>query len=91
MLEIIKTDNRRKTMEEIKGMSDAEARTWLMKHGYGLAEIDGIMAGEDMCANPGAPAEKAAPVKATPAPVAKAAPKAAPTATATKAAPKASK
>ena len=74
-------------MEEIKGMSDAEARTWLMKHGYGLAEIDGIMAGEDMCANPGAPAEKAAPVKAAPAPVAKAAPKA----TATKAAPKASK
>lgn len=72
-------------MEEIKGMSDAEARTWLMKHGYGLAEIDGIMAGEDMCANPGAPAEKAVPVKA--APVAKAAPKAA----ATKAAPKASK
>ena len=74
-------------MEEIKGMSDAEARRWLMKHGYGLAEIDGIMAGEDMCANPGAPAEKAAPVKAAPAPVAKAAPKA----TATKAAPKASK
>ena len=74
-------------MEEIKGMSDAEARRWLMKHGYGLAEIDGIMAGEDMCANPGAPAEKAVPVKAAPAPVTKAAPKAA----ATKAAPKASK
>jgi hypothetical protein len=73
-------------MEEIKGMSEVEARKWLMKHGYGLAEIDGIMAGEDMCANPGAPPEKAAP-----APVAKAAPKAAPTATATKAAPKASK
>ena len=70
-------------MEEIKGMSDVEARTWLMKHGYGLAEIDGIMAGEDMCANPGAPEGPA--VKA--APVAKAAPKAAPT----KAAPKASK
>ena len=87
MLEIIKTDNRRKTMEEIKGMSDAEARKYLMKHGYGLAEIDGIMAGEDMCANPGAPAEKAVPVKAAPAPVTKAAPKAA----ATKAAPKASK
>jgi len=85
MLEIIKTDNRRKTMEEIKGMSDVEARTWLMKHGYGLAEIDGIMAGEDMCANPGAPEGPA--VKAAPAaPVAKAAPKAA-----TKAAPKASK
>ena len=74
-------------MEEIKGMSEVEARKWLMKHGYGLAEIDGIMAGEDMCANPGAPAEKAVPVKATPAPVTKAAPKAA----ATKAAPKASK
>jgi len=74
-------------MEEIKGMSEVEARKWLMKHGYGLAEIDGIMAGEDMCANPGAPAEKAVPVKAAPAPVTKAAPKAA----ATKAAPKASK
>ena len=37
MLEIIKTDNRRKTMEEIKGMSDVEARTWLMKHGYGFS------------------------------------------------------
>ena len=73
-------------MEEIKGMSDAEARRWLMKHGYGLDEIVGIMAGEDMCANPGAPAEKVAPVKAAPAPAAKAAPKAA-----TKAAPKASK
>ena len=73
-------------MEEIKGMSDAEARRWLAKHGYGLAEIDGIMAGEDMCANPGAPEGPA--VKAAPAaPVAKAAPKAAPT----KAAPKASK
>jgi len=72
-------------MEEIKGMSDAEARKWLMKHGYGLAEIDGVMAGEDMCANPGAPEGPA--VKAAPAaPVAKAAPKAA-----TKAAPKASK
>ena len=87
MLEIIKTDNRRKTMGEIKGMSDAEARKYLMKHGYGLSEIDGIVAGEDMCANPGAPAEKAAPVKAAPAPVTKAAPKA----SATKAAPKASK
>jgi len=74
-------------MEEIKGMSEVEARKWLMKHGYGLAEIDGIMAGEDMCANPGAPAEKIVPVKAAPTPVAKAAP----TATATKAAPKASK
>jgi hypothetical protein len=38
-------------MEEIKGMSDAEARRWLQKHGYGVGEIDGIMAGEDMCAN----------------------------------------
>lgn len=70
-------------MEEIKGMPEADARKWLMKHGYGLNEIDGIIAGEDMCANPGAPEGPA--VKA--APVAKAAPKAAPT----KAAPKASK
>ena len=70
-------------MEEIKGMPEADARKWLMKHGYGLNEIDGIIAGEDMCANPGAPEGPV--VKA--APVAKAAPKAAPT----KAAPKASK
>jgi hypothetical protein len=90
-LEIIKTEYRRKIMEEIKGMSEAAARTWLMKHGYGLSEIDGIIAGEDMCANPGAPAEKAAPVKVAPAPVAKATPKVAPKASATKAAPKASK
>ena len=73
-------------MEEIKGMPEADARKWLMKHGYGLNEIDGIIAGEDMCANPGAPEGPA--VKAAPAaPVTKAAPKAAPT----KAAPKASK
>jgi len=30
-------------MEEIKGMSDHEARKWLMKHGYGLGEIDAIL------------------------------------------------
>lgn len=42
-------------MEEIKGLSDAEARRWLQKHGYGVGEIEGIMAGEDMCANPGPP------------------------------------
>ena len=30
-------------MEEIKGMSDHEARKWLMKHGYGLGEIDSIL------------------------------------------------
>ena len=30
-------------MEEIKGMSDHEARRWLMKHGYGLGEIDSIL------------------------------------------------
>ena len=30
-------------MEEIKGMSDHEARNWLMKHGYGLGEIDAIL------------------------------------------------
>ena len=61
-------------MDEIKGMSDAEARRWLQKHGYGIGEIDGIMAGEDMTANPGAPeapkvakpAPKVAPVKAAP-------------------------
>jgi hypothetical protein len=55
-------------MEEIKGMSDAEARRWLQKHGYGVGEIDGIMAGEDMCANPGPPP---APVVAAPKPVKK--------------------
>ena len=58
-------------MEEIKGMSDAEARRWLQKHGYGVGDIEIIMAGED----PNAPAEpapapeaKPEPVKAAPAP-----------------------
>ena len=56
-------------MDEIKGMSDAEARRWLQKHGYGLGEIEGIMAGEDMTANPGAPeAPKRPAPKAVPAP-----------------------
>lgn len=62
-------------MEEIKGMSDAEARKWLMRRGYGLGEIDMIIA------------ENSAPA---PAPVAKAAPAPKPAA-APKAAPKASK
>ena len=30
-------------MEEIKGMSDHDARRYLMKHGYGLGEIDAIL------------------------------------------------
>ena len=70
-------------MDEIKGMSDAEARRWLQKHGYGIGEIEGIMAGEDMTANPGAPE---APKAAKPAP--KAAPAPAPKAEPVKAAPK---
>ena len=68
-------------MEEIKGMSDAEARKWLMKRGYGIGEIDIIIA------------ENSAPTptpKAAPAPKAAPTPKAAPKAAATKAAPKAS-
>ena len=48
-------------MEEIKGMSDAEARRWLQKHGYGVGDIDMIIAGED----PNAPQE----LVAEPAPV----------------------
>lgn len=70
-------------MEEIKGMTEAEARKWLMKHGYGLGEIDIIIAENS------APAPKAAPTpKAAPAP--KAAPKAAATKAAPKSTPKAS-
>ena len=68
-------------MEEIKGMSEAEARKWLMKRGYGLGEIDQIMADHS------APAPAAAPA---PAPKADPAPKAAPKAAAPKAASKAS-
>ena len=30
-------------MEEIKGMSDHDARRYLMKHGYGLGEVDAIL------------------------------------------------
>jgi hypothetical protein len=64
-------------MEEIKGMSDAEARRWLQKHGYGVGDIDMIMAGED----PNAPQELVAEpapvvVEAAPAPKPKPEPKA---------------
>jgi hypothetical protein len=68
-------------MDEIKGMSDAEARRWLQKHGYGPGEIEGIMAGEDMTANPGAPE---APKRPAPAPKAVPAPKPVPKAKAVK-------
>ena len=62
-------------MEEIKGMSDAEARRWLQKHGYGVGDIDMIMAGED----PNAPQElvaEPAPVVVEAAPAPKPEPKA---------------
>ena len=72
-------------MEEIKGLSDAEARRWLQKHGYGVGEIEGIMAGEDMCANPGPPP---APVVAAPAPKPAKTAEAKPVKVAVKAAPK---
>jgi len=79
-------------MDEIKGMSDAEARRWLQKHGYGIGEIEGIMAGEDMTANPGAPeAPKVAAPAPKPAPKAAPAPRPAPKAEPKKAAPKADK
>ena len=68
-------------MEEIKGMTRAEAEKWLMKHGYGLGHI------EDILADWSEPAPKAAPAPApAPKPTAAPAPKAA-----AKAAPKASK
>ena len=38
-------------MDEIKGMSDAEARRWLQKHGYGVGDIEMIVAGEDPTAD----------------------------------------
>ena len=57
-------------MEEIKGMSEAEARKWLMRRGYGLGEIDEIL----NTAPEAAPAPKAEPVKAAPAPKAEPAP-----------------
>jgi len=72
-------------MEENKGLSDAEARRWLQKHGYGVGEIEGIMAGEDMCANPGPPP---APVVAAPAPKPAKTAEAKPVKVAVKAAPK---
>ena len=59
-------------MDEIKGMSDADARKWLSRHGYGVGDIDMIMAGEDPTADDAPP--PAAIVKKV-APVAKAAPK----------------
>jgi hypothetical protein len=62
-------------MEEIKGMSDAEARRWLQKHGYGVGDIDMIIAGED----PNAPQElvaEPAPVVVEAAPAPKSEPKA---------------
>ncbi len=56
-----------KNMDEIKGMSDADARKWLSRHGYGVGDIDMIMAGEDPTADDMPPAppvvEKVAPVK----------------------------
>jgi len=89
-------------MEEIKGMSDQEARRWLQKHGYGLGDIEMILAGENPTADDvapeapvpapkpepvkAAPAPKAEPVKAAPAPKPKTIPQ-----PAAKAAPKASK
>ena len=55
-------------MDEIKGMSDADARKWLSRHGYGVGDIDMIMAGEDPTADDMPPppppvVEKVAPVK----------------------------
>ena len=38
-------------MDEIKGMSDAEARRWLQKHGYGVGDVEMIVAGEDPTAD----------------------------------------
>jgi len=65
-------------MDEIKGMSDADARKWLSKHGYGVGDIEMIMAGEDPTAAAApppapvvkkvAPVEKAEPKKAAPEP-----------------------
>jgi hypothetical protein len=56
-------------MEQLKGMSDAEARRWLQKHGYGVGDIEMIMAGEDPNAAP-EPIEEPVPVavKAAPEP-----------------------
>ena len=57
-----------KNMDEIKGMSDADARKWLSRHGYGVGDIDMIMAGEDPTADDMPPppppvVEKVAPVE----------------------------
>ena len=61
-------------MDEIKGMSDAEARRWLQKHGYGVGDIEMILAGEDPTADDVASAPAPEPVKAAPAPKAEPAP-----------------
>ena len=61
-------------MDEIKGMSDADARKWLSRHGYGVGDIDMIMAGEDPTADD-MPPSPAPPVVEKVAPVKKAAPK----------------
>jgi hypothetical protein len=64
-----------KNMDEIKGMSDADARKWLSRHGYGVGDIDMIMAGEDPTADDMPPPPPAPPVVEKVAPVKKAAPK----------------
>ena len=64
-----------KNMDEIKGMSDADARKWLSRHGYGVGDIDMIMAGEDPTADDMPPAPPVPPVVKKVAPVEKPAPK----------------
>ena len=63
-------------MDEIKGMSDAEARRWLQKHGYGVGDIEMIVAGEDPTADDVPP-----PVVSKPAPKVEVKTKSAPKAT----------
>ena len=58
-------------MDEIKGMSDADARKWLSRHGYGVGDIDMIMAGEDPTADDMPPAPPVPPVVKKVAPVEK--------------------
>ena len=64
-------------MDEIKGMSDAEARRWLQKHGYGVGDVEMIVAGEDPTADDVPPP----PVVSKPAPKAEVKTKSAPKAT----------
>ena len=66
-------------MDEIKGMSDAEARRWLQKHGYGVGDIEMIVAGEDPTADDVPPPP---PVVSKPAPKVELKTKSAPKATA---------